>query len=151
MTIPSKSWSVIADGQVDADSPLDTTLITAIRDNLIHLEEWLGDGYTAAKDHNHDGVSSSLIAGGAIDTTVQSDGFQSISASGTWTPAAGVYQMARDAGFAGTPALGLYISGAWEGDIFAYIEGGVLFFDGTNMRFRNTSAVNTIKFWWQKF
>lgn len=69
MTIPSKTWSIIADGQVDADSPLDTTLITAIRDNEIHLEEWLGDSYVAAKDHDHDGVNSSLIGENSIVTT----------------------------------------------------------------------------------
>ena len=58
MPAPSKTWVVIADSQVDADSPLDTTLMTGVRDDLVHLEEWLGDGYTAAKDHDHDGVNS---------------------------------------------------------------------------------------------
>lgn len=58
MAAPSKSWVVIADGQVDADSPLDTTLMTAVRDDLVHLEEWLGMSYTAAQDHDHDGTNS---------------------------------------------------------------------------------------------
>ncbi|MBI5344977.1 MAG: hypothetical protein HZB83_06540, partial [Deltaproteobacteria bacterium] len=58
MAAPSKNYTLIADSSVDADSPLDTTLLTAIRDNLIHLEEWLGDSYTAAKNHNHDAVNS---------------------------------------------------------------------------------------------
>ena len=62
MAAPSKVWTDIVDGQVDADSPLDTTLMEAIRDNLVHLEEWLGDGYTAAKDHSHDGTDSALIS-----------------------------------------------------------------------------------------
>ena len=61
MTVPTKTWNTISDGQVDADSPLDETLLTAIRDNLVHLEEWLGDGYTAAKDHDHDGVNSKSV------------------------------------------------------------------------------------------
>ena len=58
MTVPSKSWTVITDGTVDADSPLDETLMTALRDNLVHLEEWIGFSYTAAQDHDHDGVNS---------------------------------------------------------------------------------------------
>lgn len=60
MAAPSKAWVVIADSQVDADSPLDTTLMTGVRDDLIHLEEWLGKNYTAAQDHNHDGVNSKV-------------------------------------------------------------------------------------------
>ena len=69
MTVPSKNFSAPTDGQVDPDSPVDTTLLTQIRDALVHLEEWLGDGYTAAKDHDHDGTNSALItsvANGAI-------------------------------------------------------------------------------------
>src|SRR3972149_3119471 len=68
MAAPSKTWVTITDAMVDADSPLDTTLITGLRDDLVHLEEWLGDGYTAAKDHNHDGVNSAsaTVANGTI-------------------------------------------------------------------------------------
>src|SRR3990172_11440961 len=61
MAAPSKAWVVIADSQVDADSPLDTTLMTALRDDTVHLEEWLGDGYVAAKDHDHDNVNSKAV------------------------------------------------------------------------------------------
>lgn len=151
MTVPSKSWSVIADGQVDADSPLDTTLITALRDNLVHLEEWLGDGYTAAKDHNHDGVSSSLIAGGAIDTTIQSTGSQNISSASSWTPAAGVYQMA-DADSSYPKRMEINDSGTWRvcGPTTTGAFGGVGYFDGTNMRIYNAGA-GTATVYWQKF
>jgi len=62
MTAPSKNWSNIADAQIDADSPLDTTLLTAIRDDLVHIKEWLGKDYTAAQNHNHDGVNSSIAS-----------------------------------------------------------------------------------------
>jgi len=67
MTVPSKTWTAITDGTIDADSPLDETLMTALRDNLVHLEEWLGDGYTAAKDHDHDGVNSAPFTFALID------------------------------------------------------------------------------------
>lgn len=63
MTAISKSWVSIADASVDPDSPLDTTLMTALRDDLVHLREWLGAGYTAGavQNHNHDGANSEII------------------------------------------------------------------------------------------
>lgn len=63
MTAISKSFVTIADSAVDPDSPLDTTLMTGIRDNLVHLREWLGASFTAAavQDHNHDGSNSAAI------------------------------------------------------------------------------------------
>lgn len=61
MPAPSKNYTLIGDASIDSDSPLDVTLMTQMRDNLIHLEEWLGDGYVAAKDHDHDGANSKKI------------------------------------------------------------------------------------------
>lgn len=61
MPAPAKSFTVIADTAVDVDSPLDEALVTALRDNTFHLEEWLGKNYTAAVDHDHDGVNSKQI------------------------------------------------------------------------------------------
>ncbi|MEE9614859.1 MAG: hypothetical protein V3W31_07940 [Thermodesulfobacteriota bacterium] len=67
MAAPTYSWNSITAGQCDADSPLDETLMEAIRQNLIHIEEWLGDGYTAAKDHDHDNVNSkSVVLGDGV-------------------------------------------------------------------------------------
>lgn len=56
------SWNTINASQCDADSPLDEVLMEAIRQNQIHLEEWLGQNYTAASDHDHSGVNSALVA-----------------------------------------------------------------------------------------
>jgi hypothetical protein len=61
MPAPSKSWVDIADAAIDPDSPADTTLFTALRDDLVHLKEWLGYGYTAAQAHSHDGIDSTLL------------------------------------------------------------------------------------------
>ena len=63
MTAISKAWVTIADGAVDADSPLDQALLTGLRDDLIHLREWLGASYTAGavQNHSHDGFDSALI------------------------------------------------------------------------------------------
>jgi len=65
MSAPSKSFTTIADAAVDPNSPLDTTLMTAIRDGLIHVRETVYDPalHTAAKAHTHNGVDSALISG----------------------------------------------------------------------------------------
>lgn len=63
MPAPAKNFSVIADGDIDPDSPLTTGLMTKLRDNDLHLEEWLGKDFVASTNHVHDGVDSSLIPG----------------------------------------------------------------------------------------
>jgi len=71
MPAPSKAFTVINDGAVDSDSPIDQALMTAYRDNLIHLEEWLGNSFTAAQDHDHDGVNSKSVVGVADGTITE--------------------------------------------------------------------------------
>lgn len=67
MTAITKNYTVINDSAVDPDSPVDTALITALRDNITHLREWLGASFYAgaAQDHAHDGVTSALVEIGA--------------------------------------------------------------------------------------
>lgn len=55
------AWTAITDGQVDADSPLNQILMQAIKDDLYHLELWLGKSYTAANDHDHNGTNSAQV------------------------------------------------------------------------------------------
>ena len=56
MVAPSKNFTVIADADIDPDSPVTTGLMTALRDNDIHLEEWLGLSATLKQaDHAHAG------------------------------------------------------------------------------------------------
>src|SRR4030067_584599 len=91
MLAPTYSWNSITASQTDPDSPVDTTLMEAIRQNLIHLEEWLGDGYTAAKDHDHDGTNSkpANVADLGITTGKLADGAVTVAklnlATGTWS------------------------------------------------------------------
>ncbi|MFQ5479792.1 MAG: hypothetical protein ACE5DW_00755 [Thermodesulfobacteriota bacterium] len=95
MATPTKNWTDIPDTAIDADSPLDTTLLTEIRDDLVHMHEWLGLNYTAAVDHNHDGLNSALPAspgsyttdGAAADLVLFADTERSKfgDAGGTWT------------------------------------------------------------------
>lgn len=88
--------------------------------------------------------------------TVQSTGSQSVVAGATWTPLAGVYQVAVDnniAGAAGELHLELFISAAWKEGVQEGIgmPSGIIFMDGTNMRFHNSYGVATVTTWWQKF
>jgi hypothetical protein len=61
MAVPSKNFTEIQDTAIDADSPITEGLMTNFRDNDIYLEEWLGKDYTAAQNHDHDGVNSALV------------------------------------------------------------------------------------------
>jgi len=95
MASPTKNWTDIPDSAIDADSPLDTTLMSEIRDDIVHVYEWLGVNYTAAQDHNHDGVNSALPgATGSYTTTgavadlvlaADTERWKFGDASGTWT------------------------------------------------------------------
>lgn len=63
MATISKAWVTLTDAATDADSPVDQALVQGIRDDLVHLREWLGASYTAGavQDHNHDGQNSALV------------------------------------------------------------------------------------------
>lgn len=61
MAVPSKNFTTIPDGDIDPESPITTSLMTALRDNDIHSYEWIGYGYTPAQAHDHDGVNSKLL------------------------------------------------------------------------------------------
>lgn len=63
MTAISKAWVTLTDAATDADSPVDQALVQGIRDDLVHLREWLGASFFAgaAQDHNHDGSNSALV------------------------------------------------------------------------------------------
>src|SRR3990172_236194 len=61
MADPTYQWNGITASQTDADSPIDTALMEGIRQNLVHLKEWLGESFTPAKDHDHDGINSKSV------------------------------------------------------------------------------------------
>lgn len=156
MAAPSKNFSNISDGQVDADSPLDATLMTSIRDNLVHLKEWLGDSYTAAVDHDHDGRNSKPVAAvapgsittielatGAVmgDNVDTSGAFESlnIGAGAAWTPAPSVKQLVSPGD---NHFLEIYGGGTWRRA--AVSCSGVHYFNGTNMRVYSTSGATDV-------
>lgn len=85
----TKVFTAIADAAVDPDSPITTSLITALRDNATHLREWLGAAYTAGavQDHDHDGANSALIEVGP--NLVRNGSHESGSAAWTFSPYTG--------------------------------------------------------------
>lgn len=64
MATPSQPFTIIPDADVDPDSPLTSSLLSALKNNDIHLEEWLGLSFVAAQDHDHDGVNSKRVESG---------------------------------------------------------------------------------------
>jgi len=64
----TSTYTSISAGQTDANSPLDTILIDAIRQNQDVLYEWLGGPtYTPSTSHDHDGVNSKPVVSVADD------------------------------------------------------------------------------------
>lgn len=75
MAAPTYSWNSILASQTDAESPIDSTLMEGMRQNLIHLKEWVGNGFTPAQDHDHDGINSKsvVLADGVVITAKLAD------------------------------------------------------------------------------
>lgn len=67
MAAISKPWITLTDAATDADSVVDQALVQGLRDDLVHLREWLGAAYVGAaeQNHNHDGVNSALVEVGS--------------------------------------------------------------------------------------
>ncbi len=89
MVAPSKNFTIIPDADVDPDSPLTTTLVTGLRDNDIHNEEWIGKDFVAAQNHDHDGVNSKLITGGFLFGDNVVDGTTRSTSSGSFVDVPG--------------------------------------------------------------
>lgn len=89
MTSISKAWVTMLDSAVDADSPLDQALMEGLRDDLVHLREWLGANYIAGavQDHDHDGVNSALVPVGS--NYLRNGSFESGTTGWTITPYTG--------------------------------------------------------------
>ena len=83
MAAPAKSFTVIPDTKIDADSPFTEELATFLRDNIEHLEEWLGKDFVAAINHNHDGVNSALTSIGSSIKPLQPE---VLKATGSFVP-----------------------------------------------------------------
>jgi hypothetical protein len=89
MAVITKTWTSISDTAIDPDSPITTGLMTALRDNAIHLREWLGASFVggAVQDHDHDGQNSALIEIGP--NMLRNGSFESHDVGWTVTPYTG--------------------------------------------------------------
>jgi len=65
MAIDGFAFTTIANTRVDPDSPLDTALVTDIRDALENLMRWIGRDFLAGQiaNHDHDNVNSAFVSG----------------------------------------------------------------------------------------
>ncbi|MBI5599210.1 MAG: hypothetical protein HY890_05665 [Deltaproteobacteria bacterium] len=139
MAAPTYTWNTIAATQTDADSPLDTTLMEAERQNLIHLEEWLGDAYTAAKNHDHDGVNSAqaVMADDGLSSVklkrqgeiVIFDDFLFDNLSGLWTPTGTPAVITGDNGILRLTGTGDAITNGMNGKPFKVVSPNTLSFE----------------------
>lgn len=140
------TWNTVNATQTDPDSPVDTTLMEALRQNAIHNFDWIGKDYTPVDNHDHDGVNSKVQG----TPGVQSEGSEVVAASGTWVPDVGTYQVVTP-GVAGLVRFEMFISGAWRFGNSVNIRSGHLYYcDGTNMRFKNWSGGSETVYY-QKF
>lgn len=150
MAAPSKNWTDILDTQIDADSPIDVTLMTEIRDDLVYLKEWLGKNYTAAIDHSHDGVNSALIStqGTLLYSFYTSypfvfDDFLMESIIG-WTNEGGTAAILTGAGVYNGIVRASSTAGAWSG-VSQFTCLPFMFHDGNTVTFEaNVKAVNAL-------
>lgn len=118
------------------DQPFTNAKAVALRDNPTAITE----GASGAPQ---------IHPSSALDDTITTDGSQGISASSTWTPSQGFYNMVPDQ--TGV-SWQLYVSAAWRGDTGATSQylGGGQFCDGTNMRIDNSRG-STVTIYYQRF
>ena len=112
-SVPTYTYTLLASDQTLADRIVDEILMQAYQQNMILIEEVLGDGYVAAKDHNHNNVNSCLVG---LDPSGTTGGSFAIAALTRWLPVAGWYVIVYITGTA-TLATRFYIwdGAAWRG------------------------------------
>ncbi len=87
MTAPSKTYNNLTDAELAVGKPWTTGKSVRVRDAITYLFEWMGKNYTAAVDHNHDGVNSAEIEIGG--NAIRNGSFESGTVSWTTTAYAG--------------------------------------------------------------
>jgi hypothetical protein len=144
MAAPDFNWNTITATQTDADSVIDEILMEALRQNQIHLEQWLGDGYIAAKDHDHDEVNSKSVVLGSgvvtndkINKTYSIYTTQSIAALSSWVPSARVMSAVENTG---DIRFNIRVSGTWRGGT---PPSGTIIMDGSELRFSNIDGIDS--------
>lgn len=132
-------FSSIPASSVNADSPVDEILMTQLKDNDDAL---FAADVTNGNLHDHvAGDGASIPISGGLDIVIQSEGSETVPTISTWTPTKGGYNFIDDSISAPNFFLELYIDSMWlrSGTPFS---GGVVFCDGANMRFYNSSGLS---------
>lgn len=112
----------IADSDVDPESPITTSLMSALRDNPLAVAEG---------DSSAPGVKGQAL----VNTNLSVDEVETVMAAGaTLALSVGLYFMQTP----GSLEFQIQINSAWVG--IAGGEGGMFASDGTNMRVENTSG-----------
>ena len=164
-------WTTIPDADIDPDSPITTSLMTAYRDNFAAMAAKDAGAPVLANDYINsamiatDAVGSSEIAANAVGQseiaansvgnseiikTVDSSGVQAIAASGSWTPAAGFYNWVNVTASTNV-VLSILVSGTWRKDTSVQARGeGFFYTDGTNMRLEEIGGTATANVYFQK-
>lgn len=123
-------YNTIANGDVDADSPLNTTLLTRLRDNPLALFE----GATGAPRLQTAGIADDAVVSDKIDLSF---GAYTTEDSSSWLVPEGIY-MISVVDYLTNSAISLldiYNGTAWVNG-WATFGGGVIISDGTNFRLR---------------
>lgn len=69
-------YTSVSSAQTNPDSPVDTTLMDALRTNAIHNHEMIvgnSGSYTPSTAHNHDGLNSKFVAGVSTGSITQAE------------------------------------------------------------------------------
>lgn len=146
MPAPSKVFTVMPDSQVDADSPGDEVFTTGLRDNDIHLEEWLGKDYVAAQNHDHDGVNSkALTLTGQVAQGDFKSAAQEVLVSQTGAGTNSVYRALTGGKYGFDPVFGGYVpnSGSSQDVTFQAKNNRQTFWDD-NVSARDDRFINQI-------
>ena len=145
------TWTIIPDGDIDPDSPITTSLVTALRDNVASAFAKDTNAPVLANNYVVEAMmGTASVKHDSISKVIGSDGTQAIPTGSTWTPTAGFYNWAHYTG-SGNIALELYRAGAWvtmNGGQTSY--SGFFWADGTNMRLKETNNISSATTVWQK-
>lgn len=130
------AYNAISDADIDADSPINETLMTNLRDN----PEAMIQGLTGA---------TGLIIGAAVTNSSMgyTYGTQAITSGSTWTPSAGVYSMQpTGSGSTSVLVLELWDGAAWDVSTVGLSSHMGMIFDGTNQRLKAVNATITVSY-----
>lgn len=156
------AWTTIPSTDLDPESPLTTSLMNALYDNVAAAlnrdsgAPAVGTGFiTSASQLGAGVVDTSELIDGAVEgaklnTAPLSSGGWAVPAASSYTPASGFYNVAFDTASTNNPFWEIFVSAAWRGATSNSFTGNVQFCDGSNMRINSVSS-GAVTLYYQKF